>query len=229
MNDFHLKFHPDKLDGSLHVGLIPDGGRRWAKKNNVSLNKSYSITRDLVLEFTKYFFSVGVNEVSVYLSSAQNFRRTDEEIGSFTDVASNAISNEIINLANLLHFKVNIIGDKSSLPLDLILFLQENNNKVGDNCAGNMNLCISYNPIEELSNAIRMSKGENDFLDYLWVKKPLDLVIRSGGANLTSNFLPLQSGFARLYFLDELFNDVSMASIKKIMESFLNLDRKFGE
>jgi undecaprenyl diphosphate synthase len=63
----------------------------------------------------------------------------------------------------------------------------------------------------------------------MWVKRPLDLIIRSGGANLTSNFLPLQSGFARLYFLDELFNDVKLETVIGIMDGFNDLNRKFGD
>ena len=229
MNDFSANFHPNKTDTSLHIGLVPDGGRRWAKKNNVSLRESYAVTRDLLQDLAKYFFSQGVSELSIYLSSAQNFRRSKAEISSFTEVTSKALSNEIINLAMLLNLRINIVGNSDSIPDYIKSSLLENNMKFDDQYVGTINLCIAYNPIEEIINAIKLSSSANDFLDYLWVKKPLDLIIRSGGANLTSNFLPLQSGFARLYFLDELFNDVSLGSVKNIMKEFLSLNRKFGD
>ncbi len=229
MNDFLANFHPNKTDTLLHIGLIPDGGRRWAKKNNVSLEESYAVTRDLLQDMTKYFFSQGVSELSIYLSSAQNFRRSEAEISSFTEVTSNALSNEIINLAMLLNLRINIVGNSDSIPDYIMSLLQENNMKFDDQHVGTINLCIAYNPIEEIINATKLSGSINNFLDYLWVKNPLDLIIRSGGANLTSNFLPLQSGFARLYFLDELFNDVSLESVKNIMKEFLLLNRKFGD
>ena len=59
--------------------------------------------------------------------------------------------------------------------------------------------------------------------------KPLDLIIRTGDANLLSNFLPIQSSFARLYFINKLFNDINNADIEEIINSFSQIYRKYGE
>jgi len=222
-------FHPDKQDKALHVGLIPDGGRRWARKNNVSLSKSYAVSRDLGITIAKYLFSVGVSELSVYLSSSQNFRRSDSEIASFTSAAGESLGNEILDLARIFNLRVVIVGNHESITKKVIDSLIKHNNQLDPSNIRRLNLCISYNPIEELEHAISLSQSTGNFLEYLWVTKPIDLIIRSGGANLISNFLPLQSGFARLYFLDELFNDLQMSSVKSIMKSFLGLNRKFGD
>jgi len=229
MNDFSSNFHPDKNSNSLHVGLIPDGGRRWAKNHNVSLSESYAVSRDLIVEIAKYLFSEGVVELSIYLSSVQNFRRTESEINSFTTVTSNGISNEILKLAKLENTEVKVVGDDSSLSSKTISLLANHNKKLNNKYSRRINLCISYNPSEEIEYAIKQREGDSSFVEYLWVKKPVDLIIRTGGANLTSNFLPLQSGFARLYFLDELFNDIGLSSVASIIEGFNKLNRKFGD
>jgi len=231
MNHHHTpdNFHPNKQGKALHVGLIPDGGRRWARKNNVSLSKSYAVSRDLGISIAKYLFSLGVSELSVYLSSSQNFSRSDSEIASFTSAAAKSLENEILDLARLLNLRVVIVGNNKSISSKVVDLLMRHNKQLDSRYVRRLNLCISYNPTEELENAISLSKSSGIFLEYLWVTKPVDLIIRSGGANLISNFLPLQSGFARLYFLDELFNDVPLSSIKNIMNSFLELNRKFGD
>jgi len=229
MNEFSSNYHPHNNDVSLHVGLIPDGGRRWAKKHNISLSESYAVSRDLIVEIAKYLFSNSVAELSVYLSSVQNFRRTESEIDSFSTVTSNGISNEILKLATLLNLEVRIIGDDNSLSHKTISLLADHNKKLNVETARKINLCISYNPSEEIENAIKQREGDRSFVEYLWVKRPLDLIIRTGGANLLSNFLPLQSGFARLYFLDELFNDLSLSAVEAVIEGFNNLNRKFGD
>jgi undecaprenyl diphosphate synthase len=229
MNNISSDYHPVNNTKTLHVGIIPDGGRRWAKKNNVSLSESYAVSRDLVVQIAEYLFSVDVAELSVYLSSVQNFRRNDSEIDSFTSVTSNGISNEILKLASLLSLEVRIIGDDSSLSPETISLLANHNKKLDDKIARKINLCISYNPSEEIENAIKQREGDRSFVEYLWVKRPLDLIIRSGGANLLSNFLPLQSGFARLYFLDELFNDIKLSTVVDVIEGFNELNRKFGD
>ncbi len=229
MNDFSANFHPNKTNTSLHVGLIPDGGRRWAKKHNVSLSESYAVSRDLIVEIAEYLFSHGVDELSIYLSSVQNFRRTKSEINSFTTVTSNGIGDEILKLAKLLNIEVKVVGDDSSLSSKTISLLANHNKKLNNKYSRRINLCISYNPSAEIEYAIKQREGDSSFVEYLWVKKPVDLIIRTGGANLTSNFLPLQSGFARLYFLNELFNDISLSAVADIMEGFNSLNRKFGD
>jgi len=229
MNDFSSNFHPDKNKNSLHVGLIPDGGRRWAKKHSVSLSESYAVSRDLIVEIAKYLFSHGVNELSIYLSSTQNFRRTESEIDSFTTITSNGIGKEILKLAKLLNIQVIVVGDDSSISSKTISLINSHNKNIDNVLLRKINLCISYNPSDEIENAIRQTEGDRSFVEYLWVKKPLDLIIRTGNANLLSNFLPLQSGFARLYFVDDLFNDLSLSSVISIMEGFKNLNRKFGD
>ncbi len=91
-----------------------------------------------------------------------------------------------------------------------------------------LNLLIAYNPIQEILEAVQ--SGEPDtFASRLWITRPIDLIIRSGGASLLSNFLPLQSGFARLYFSDKLFNDHTPDDLEKILSDFSSLERKFGE
>jgi undecaprenyl diphosphate synthase len=76
--------------------------------------------------------------------------------------------------------------------------------------------------------AINDSNDEN-FVDLLAVKKPVDVIIRSGAANLLSNFLPIQSGFARLYFYDKLFNDLTVADVQSTYQKFIQQNLKYGE
>lgn len=221
-------FHPDNSRIPGHVGLIPDGGRRWAVKHNVSLEESYRKTKIFLAEICSYLFDVGVNEISIYLSSIQNFRRQQTEIDAFNTVSEIAFGKEILQLAENKHVRVVFAGNRDILPHDYLKAIEVVEAKTSWFKNGAINLCIAYNPIEELYSAFSKSETNNEILKNLWVKTPLHLIIRSGGANLLSNFLPLQSGFARLYFLDELFNDLTINNFKAIIDEFAMLDRKFG-
>ena len=68
----------------------------------------------------------------------------------------------------------------------------------------------------------------NEFITHLQITTPVDLVIRSGDAPLLSNFLPLQSAWARLYFTDKLFNDLTAEDVLQILRHFEKINRKFG-
>jgi undecaprenyl diphosphate synthase len=81
----------------------------------------------------------------------------------------------------------------------------------------------------EIIEAFNRSGTPELFYKHLAVSNPVDLIIRTGGANVMSGFLPLQSGFARLYFTDTLFNDFLAANLAEILGLFRNTIRKFGE
>ncbi|MCD4788441.1 MAG: di-trans,poly-cis-decaprenylcistransferase [Bacteroidales bacterium] len=222
-------FHPSKESTPYHIGIIPDGGRRWAKQKNISLLESYNITKKNLSYFTKYLFSVGVMEISIYLSSAQNFRRNQEEVDAFSNSAESAFNEYIFSIADEFNVKVNIAGNPNLLSKNLRKKIQDIKQITGEQNKRTINLCIAYNPFDEIFQAFSISSDKTDFKDYLWVKTPIDLIIRSGGANLLSNFLPLQSGFARIYFFEKLFNDITLNDIKNVLEKFSLTDRKYGE
>jgi undecaprenyl diphosphate synthase len=221
-------FHPENTIIPGHVGLIPDGGRRWAEKNGVSLADSYQKTTTILKSFCSYLFDEGVNEISIYLSSIQNFRRQQSEREAFNKVSENAFGKEILQLAEDKHVRIVMAGSREILTKEYLKAIEFVEARTSGFSSRTINLCIAYNPLEELFLAFSKSETNSGLLKNLWVKTPLHLIIRSGGANLLSNFLPLQSGFARLYFSDKLFNELTINDIQGIMTEFMMLDRKFG-
>jgi len=228
MNYNYQNFHPSYNKIPNHVGIIPDGTRRWAIKNDVDLFDAYYQAMLLLGEIIKYLFKRDVNIISLYFSSLQNFKRPKHEIDAFCNAEAIFCQKVLTELLLEYTFKVNIIGDSEIIPRFLLEESKEIEKQTNENSIREINLCIAYNPISEIQNAIKHSRGSN-FLQFLQVKQPLDIVIRSSGANLTSNFLPLQSGFARLYFIEKFFNDVCIKDIESIINSFENIDRKYGE
>lgn len=219
-NDFYPSHNNTK---PLHVGIIPDGARRWAKLNDISYLQSYKISMSKLLTFCNYLFNNGTREISIYFSSIQNFKRSHKEIQAFS-IAEEEFMKEFINNKNN-DIKIKVFGNKEVLPDYFIKTINEVEYHTKDNLKKTINLCVAYNSIDEIKYAIRTS------FDYekLWIKTPLDIVIRTGDANLLSNFLPLQSAFARLYFPKKLFNDLSIKDLEKILINFSKINRIFGE
>ena len=75
-------FHPGKGHTPEHVGLIPDGIRRWAKRNNIPLLEAYLEAMHKIAQCIGLFFGEGSQAVSIYLSSIQNFRRSEREVSA---------------------------------------------------------------------------------------------------------------------------------------------------
>lgn len=223
------EFHPLDRSGPLHVGIIPDGGRRWALARACSLEQSYLRTSEILEEAVDLFIGKGVKEISIYLSSIQNFRRGSTDLSPYLDVVEAALNNRILNLAGTKNLRLTISGNRHVLPPSLSDACTKAETLTRHHQSGKLNLLIAYDPHLEIAEALRLSGSPEEYLNCLTVSTPLDLVIRSGGANLLSNFLPLQSGYARLYFIPSLFNDLCMDDFEKILNEFAGLERKFGE
>lgn len=226
-----VNFHPTKDNKPVHIGLIADGTGRWGKINNISVTDAYMYASDKMTEFINFFFEKEVPIISIYLSSIQNFRRPQEIIDAFCLAQEYFVS---IGLTNLLKdypgTQIIPVGNMDILPIGLrnallkISTQQSAINKLNRK----IYLCVAYNPLEEVLQAIE-SPQRDDFPNNLCVKEPLDLVIRTSGANLLSNFLPLQSGYARLYWLEKLYPDVSIEDYESIYNDFIKLERKYGD
>lgn len=221
-------FHPNASAGIRHIGIIPDGGRRWAEANNRTLLSSYAETSKKMAEFLILLAHTGITEVSIFLSSRENFRRPENETDAFNSAAMNAIQNTIPQMAMRHKIKVSVAGDTSQLNAGFLEEINKLENSTRNFDLIKLNLLISYNPVDEIKHAIKQTESE-DFTKNLWVKTPLDLVIRTGGANLLSNFLPLQAGYARLYFSNKLFNDFTLTDLMEYIEDYTSLTRKYGD
>ncbi len=222
-----FNFHPTKENIPVHVGLIPDGTNRWAIKQEIKLVDAYTSAWIKIEEFLEFFFKRGATCASIYFSSIQNFKRSSAQINSFCSAQNIFISTFFNSFLTKFPAKVNPVGNLSYVPDYFRESLLNIKKKTEKNLEFEINLLVAYNPLEEIENAIR-SNIDGNFLDDLWVKKPLDLVIRTS-ANLLSNFLPLQSGYARLFWIDKLFPEIETRDYERVYEEFIKIDRKYGD
>ena len=218
-----------KQNSPLHIGIIPDGGRRWAKVNHSTLAEAYDKSREMLQKMAVFFFSKNVDTLSIYVASIENFKRNSEEKDAFCGVVETSLRKDFLVMALHLQVKIRVVGDRNILTNSLLTSIKKIETDTFNHSKGIINLCIAYHPAHEIQRAIEKSNHQGDFLEYLDIKKPLNFVIRTGNANVLSNFLPLQSGFARLYFLEKLFNDLSIDEVAEIYNTYLELDLKYGE
>lgn len=222
-------FHPEPGPVPRHVGIIPDGGRRWAMAQGLTLEEAYVQTRASLQVFVGFLLEHGVKEISIYLSSIQNFRREADELVTNLDMVESSLTDEIGEIAQQRKLRVAIVGNRDIIPESLLAAVISIEQSTLYETGGRLNLLLAYDPLEEIIQAMKASENPARFFSNLRVTSPVDLIIRSGGAALLSNFLPIQSGFARLFFSDKLFNDLTIGDLDGILKDFAKTDRKFGE
>jgi undecaprenyl diphosphate synthase len=222
-------FHPGVGSIPIHIGLIPDGTGRWAVRNKISMLDAYNYSLNKISQLTQLFYKEGSEAVSIYLSSIQNMKRPQEITNAFCMAQATFCTNTLPLFVKNHGTRVMVAGNRSVIPKQLhdgLSYIEEFSR---ENQATRLYLCIAYNPLEEVWQATHCSNTPEDFLQKLWVPEPIDMVIRTSGANLFSNFLPLQTGYARFYVLDELFPDTKEEEYQGIITDFKRLVRKYGD
>jgi undecaprenyl diphosphate synthase len=224
-----LDFHPKLKSDVTHIGLIPDGTGRWASQKNITPYDAYLFAGKQIVSFLRLCLSNKFRIISLYFSSIQNFNRSPERIDAFCKAQEYWCENYLLPICDEFGAKIVAVGNRKVLPYELLNALDKLENGTKEFDSHQINICVAYNPLEEIIDAVNRTDRIEDFVSHLWVQNPLDLVIRTGGANVLSNFLPLQSGYARFYTLDALFPDVQSEEYLQIINGFFSLERHFGE
>ena len=212
------------------MGLIPDGTRRWSKGNNFPYPNAYWVTMKNIADAIDVAFDRGIKIMTVYLLSSDNFDRSkrDLEVG---------FSNETRFFRTLLpkiveNHKCRVICagsiDKYSdkLPEDYKSALADVCEKSKKYRKHTLNLLVAYNPIDELKHAVK--KDLENFMNHLWVKDAVDMLIRTGKEKRLSNFIPLQCGYAEVDVINKYFPDITKRDITNSIEEYHDRKRRFG-
>lgn len=213
----------------LHIGLIPDGTRRWAKKNQKTLEYAYFEMVLSIAQCIDYLFCHDATSVSIYLLSKDNLQRSPEELVPVFNAESHLIKNLLPSIIEKHALKVVFAGSLSLLPSNMrdVISSQPSYNT----SSKTLYFCIAYDPLDELATCLSdtMPIIGKDILSKLWVPERLDIVIRTSGENRLSSFLPLQSAYAELIFLDQYINDITTTDLSKCLDFYYKRNRRFGK
>ena len=217
----------------VHVGVIPDGNRRWARslKSRVKNLSWYIGNRDNLLEAAYgrgaerlkdtvlTLFDEGVKHVTFYAFSEKNFGRSEEEIGKFMGVMKEYLV-VLDGLANDREVRVNFIGSFEKFPKEiqgLMSRISESTRGYRKNC---LNILAGYYGSEEAK-----SPGYSKFPSGT---PKIDLLIRTSGVMRLSGFAPLLVEDAELYFPDVNWPDFNKKHVYKALEEYSKRERRHG-
>ncbi|PRC42359.1 di-trans,poly-cis-decaprenylcistransferase [Mycobacterium sp. ITM-2017-0098] len=202
-----------------HVGLIPDGLRRWAEANGTTLTDSYRRGSEKVIEVLLALQRNDVQTVSVYNLSRANLARTNDELE-----AVYAASIYFFNTLIPLHFdpavcSVRLHGDRSLLPEEYVTAAQEAEATTAKE-GFRINILAAYDAADELRAAHLRAQREGCDITAAFDIGEVDLVIRTTAEPLLSGFLPWQSQYAQLIFLDTPLNELTARHIDDLVDDY---------
>ena len=199
-----------------HVGLIPDGLRRWAQANDTTLTEAYLRGAHKVVEILLTLQRNGVGTVSVYNLSRANLGRTGDELDAvyaasiqfFTDLIPAAFEPTLC--------AVRLHGDRAALPQPYLAAAEKLETTMGG-ADFHINILAAYDAYDEVLAAAARARDEGGDIASALDIGTVDLVLRTTPEPLLSGFLPLQSQYAQLVFLDTPLNDLTMAQVDDLI------------
>ncbi|CCH61599.1 hypothetical protein TBLA_0F00550 [Henningerozyma blattae CBS 6284] len=222
--------------GPKHVGFIMDGNRRFARKNDIEIKEGHEAGFQSMSKILELLYESGVQSATVYAFSIENFKRSSKEVTNLMELAKDRIKQISKNgeLASKYGIKVNVIGDLSLLPEDVLKEMEHAMEITKNNKRAVLNICFPYTGREEIVHSIREviintkdSKEINETLieNNLYTKDqpPLDLLIRTSGVSRLSDFMIWQTSHkgVKIELLDCLWPEFGPFRMSWILLKFI--------
>ncbi|MBQ3571670.1 MAG: undecaprenyl diphosphate synthase family protein [Clostridia bacterium] len=212
-----------------HLGIIPDGNRRWAKANNVDLYKTYNIFANRIVEIFEFFQTTQINELTVYIASKENLTRKPTEIDSVVNAFVSSLP-AIKDIALKNNCKVKFIGLYNVTHQNLLDCAYDIQNSTQNNTGKVLNMLVGYNPFDEIARSAKAKNSAELEVSDLEVNSYVDLVIRTAGKPVRiSNFLPIQCGYANIEVFDKYFIDLTNEEIASTVHSYEDVSPRYGK
>jgi len=210
-----------------HVGLIPDGLRRWADANGASLADAYLRGAHKVVEVLLALQRNDIQTVTVYNLSRANLGRRHDELEAVYAASIHFLDTLIPANFDPAEAAVRLHGERSLLPQAFqAAACRTESLMTGDRFR--INVLAPYDAYDELRGAQRRAAREGcDIADAFDIGE-VDLVIRTTAEPLLSGFLPLQSQYAQLIFLDTPLNDLNSRHIDDLVADFRRSPQRHG-
>lgn len=217
---------------NIHIGLIPDGNRRYAQKKGQSVWLGHWDGVKKIKQFTKWCLEYPeIKSISIFALSTENLDRAEREVEELWKVYKREFENILTDpVIRDNRVKVRIVGDDGLWKPDIKDAVKNAIDSTKHYSKHILNILLAYGSNFELSNAVKKIAGKPiAALDkFLLVKEPLDLVIRTGGQRRLSNFMLYQASYAEIYFSDTMWPDFSKKEFRGIMEWYFHQQKKFG-
>jgi undecaprenyl diphosphate synthase len=225
-----------------HVAIIMDGNGRWAERRGLPRAAGHRAGAEAVRQVLKSAVKAGVEVLTLYAFSSENWRRSEDEISDLKGLMGYYLERELDELARE-GVRLLLIGDHQAFGPQLVGRLERAIEKTKHNERLTLVVALNYGARSEIAEAARRlaakaACGELDpagidearFGDELTTAglPELDVMIRTSGEKRLSNFLLWQAAYAELIFVDALWPDFDEAAFNAALDEFAGRQRRFG-
>ena len=219
-----------------------DGNGRWANARGLARSEGHRAGEATMMDVIAGAVEIGIKELSVYAFSTENWRRSPAEVRflmGFTRQVLRAQTDDLLAWG----VRVNWVGREPRLWKSVLTEVRRSERITSENTTLTLNMCLNYGGRAEIADAARAiaedvaagrlkasAVSERTFPRYLYspVMRDVDLLIRTGGEQRTSNFLLWEAAYAELYFSDLPWPEFDRTQLWRACEAYASRDRRYG-
>jgi len=213
------------------LAIITDGNGRWARAHDVPVNEGHSAGADTVKARLRDAAELGIEELTVYSFSTENWSRPAEEVHGLMEMFSQRIAGETPEL-HQEGVRMRFIGRREGIGERLSEQIRWAEDLTRSNTRITMFVAFNYGGRAEIVDAARRFTGstEEDFRACLYAPEmhDPDVIIRTSGERRLSNYLLWQSAYSELVFRDELWPDFTREALEQSLAEYAERRRRFG-
>lgn len=229
----------------VHIGIIPDGNRRWAKRLGLDTIEGHLHGYERLKEVLGWIWDLGIKVVTIYAMSSENcLYRPKKEREHLFEITRRGLK-ELLKM-KIIHerrIQVKVFGRLDLVPKDIVELALEVEEATKDYDNGRLNIALCYGGRQEIIEAVRRiaedarsgkiapeSITEELFSKYLYTNglPDPDLIIRTSGEVRISNFLLWQSAYSELYFCEAYWPEFRKIDFWRAIRSYQKRERRFG-
>lgn len=237
--------YPPEVPGRAvpqHVALVMDGNGRWANGRGLTRVEGHKAGEASLLDVVAGAIQIGVKHLSVYAFSTENWSRSPDEVRFLMGFNRDVLHRRRDQL-NAWGVRVRWAGRRPRLWASVVKELQFAEQLTRDNSVMTLTMCVNYGGRNEITDAVRLiahevAEGrmkpsgisEKTIQKHLYAPDlpDVDLFVRSSGEQRLSNFMPWQSAYAEMVFLDTLWPDFTREDLWQGITTYANRTRRFG-
>lgn len=232
----------DKENMPKHIAIIMDGNRRWAKAKGKPASFGHKEGAKTLEKIVRYANKIGLKYITVYAFSTENWKRAEDEVSALMLLLQNYLD-DYSKRADSENIKVKILGDitafSQGMQKSIINCMERTKNNTG------VNFCIALNyggrneivgAVRKIAEEVKEGKIDINQIDEKMISDKLyttaipdpDLVIRTSGEIRLSNFLPWQTVYSELLFIEKNWPDFTEDDLDNAIIEYQKRTRKFG-
>jgi len=222
-----------------HVGYIVDGNRRWARKHGLPSYEGHLAGYNAIQEVVLATFNSGVEYVSAYIFSTENWKRSEDEVNKLMGLVLKLLTSDL-PIFDKNNIRLRVLGSRENVNDRILKAIDIAEAQTANNTAGTLAVCFNYGGQLEIVDAVKKViqsglSADDVTIDlisqnmYAPEVPPMDLLVRTSGEQRISNFMLWRAAYSEIMFIDKLWPDMRKEDVTSIMKDYRKRFRRFGK